>query len=88
MRLAQIQDEVINTAHAEGRVDPNAFSRLLHHDLEDVHAAIRELLGRGLLESAEGDTYSLTDEGKALHRAQEDARRAAVVSRSSSWQRR
>jgi hypothetical protein len=88
MQITQIQKEVIDTAHAEGRVDPSAFSRLLLHDLDDVHAAIRDLSERGLLESAEGDTFCLTDEGQALHRAQEDARRAAVVSRTSSWQRR
>lgn len=88
MQITQIQDEIIDTAHAEERVDPTTFSRLLHHDFDDVHAAIRDLSERGLLESADGDTFRLTDEGQALHRAREDARRAAVVSRTSSWQRR
>ncbi|MEX2106284.1 MAG: hypothetical protein WD810_05240 [Solirubrobacterales bacterium] len=88
MQITQVQDEIINTAHTEGRIDPATFSRLLLHDLNDVHAAIRDLSERGLLESAEGDAFRLTDEGQALHRAQEDARRAAVVSRTSSWQRR
>ena len=88
MQITRIQDEIIGTAHAERRVDPSTFSRLLLHDFDDVHAAIRDLSERGLLESADGDTFCLTDEGQALHQAQEDARRAAVVSRTSSWQRR
>jgi Mn-dependent DtxR family transcriptional regulator len=88
MQTTQIQNEIIDTAHAEGRVDPNTFARLLLHDLDDVHAAIRDLSEQGLLESAEGDTFRLTSEGQALHRAQEEAHRAAVVSRTSSWQRR
>jgi hypothetical protein len=43
MQITQIQEEIIGTAHAEGRVDPSTFSRLLLHDFDDVHAAIRDL---------------------------------------------
>jgi Mn-dependent DtxR family transcriptional regulator len=88
VQLTQIQDEVISTAHSEGRVDPTTFARLLRHDLEDVHAAISDLVDRGLAAAAEGDTYCLTDQGETVHRAREETHRAAVVSRTASWQRR
>jgi len=88
VQLTQIQDEIIDTAQSQGRVDPATFARLLLHDLDDVHAAIDELVSRGLVTTAEGGTFCLTDQGEAVHRAQEDARRAAVISRTRSWQRR
>jgi Mn-dependent DtxR family transcriptional regulator len=86
MQLTQLQDEVIDAAYSQA-VDPSVFARLLLHDLEDVHDAINELVGKGLLEGTEQDTYCLTDQGQALHRAQGKAHRAAVVSRTRSWQR-
>jgi Mn-dependent DtxR family transcriptional regulator len=88
VQLTQIQDEVIDKAHCEGQVDPANFARLLLHDLDDVHAAISDLVNRGLLTGAEGDTYRLTDQGEAVHRAQEDAHRAAVIARTGTWQPR
>jgi len=88
VQLTQLQDEVVNAARSEGRVDPATFARLLHHDLEDVYAAISDLIDRGLMVAAEGDTYRLTDQGEAVHREQEEARRAAVVRRTRSWQQR
>lgn len=88
MQLTQIQDEVIDKAHCEGQVDPASFARLLLHDLDDVHAAIKDLINRGLVAAAEGDTYRLTDQGEAAHRALEDAHRAAVISRTPTWQPR
>lgn len=88
MPLAQIQHEVIDAAHSEGEVAPTTFARLLLHDLDDVHAAIRDLVNRGLLAAAEGGTYRLTDQGEAVHRAQEDAHRAAVIGRTQTWQPR
>jgi Mn-dependent DtxR family transcriptional regulator len=87
VQLTQIQDEVIDMAHSEGQVDPNTFAHLLLRDRDSVHAAIRDLVDQGLLESAEGDSYRLTDQGEAVHRAREQAHRAAVVSRTRSWQR-
>lgn len=86
MQFTQLQDEVIDAAHSQA-VDPSVFARLLLHDLEDVHDAIDDLVGKGLLEGAEQDTYRLTDQGQALYRAQEKAHRTAVVSRTRSWQR-
>jgi hypothetical protein len=88
VQLPQIQDEVIDTAHSQGRVNPDSFARLLLHDLDDVHAAITDLVNQGLVAPAEGDTYRLTDQGEAIHREREQAHRAAVVSRTQSWQRR
>jgi Mn-dependent DtxR family transcriptional regulator len=88
VRLTQIQDEIIDTAHSQGQVDPATFARLLLHNLDDVHAAINELVNRGLLAAAEGDTFCLTDQGEAAHRAREDAHRADVISRTRSWQSR
>lgn len=87
MQLTQIQNEVIGAAHSESQVDPITFAGLLLHDLDDVHAAISDLVDRGLVAAAEGDTFRLTDQGEAVHRAQEDAHRADVVSRTRSWQR-
>lgn len=86
MQFTQLQDEVIDTAHSEGRVDPNVFARLLLHDLGDVHAAIRDLVVRGLLESADGDAYQLTAEGRAVHRAREKAHNDAVKMKARTWQ--
>lgn len=88
MQLTQIQDEIIDTAHSQDQIDPATFARLLLHDLDDVHAAINDLVNRGLVTAAEGDTFRLTDQGKAVYRAQEDAHRAAVISRTRTWQRR
>ncbi len=85
VQLTQLQDEVVDTAHSQSQFDPSVFARLLLHDIDDVHAAIRDLIDRGLLERAEGDTYRLTDQGEAVHRAQEQAHRATVVRLSSSW---
>jgi Mn-dependent DtxR family transcriptional regulator len=87
VQFTQLQDEVIDTAHSQGQIDPATFARLLLHDLDDVHAAISDLVDRGLVAAAEGDTYRLTDQGEVVHRAQEEAHRAAVVSRTRSWQR-
>lgn len=87
MQFTQIQNEIIDTANSQGQIDPATFARLLLHDLDDVHAAINDLINRGLLAAAEDDTYRLTDQGEAAHRAQEEADRAAVVARTSSWQR-
>ena len=84
--MTQLQDEVIDAAHSQA-VDPSVFARLLLHDLEDVHDAINDLVGKGLLEGTKQDTYCLTDQGEALHRAREKADRAAVVRRTRSWQR-
>jgi hypothetical protein len=81
VRLTQIQDEVIDTAHCEGKIDPGIFARLLLHELDDVQAAISDLVSQGLLAAVEGGTYQLTDRGRAVHRAQEDAHRAAVIRR-------
>lgn len=88
MRLAQIQNEIIETAHSQGQVDPAAFARLLLHDVDDVQTAIRDLINRGLVAAGEGDTFRLTDQGEAVHRAQKDAHRAAVISRTRTWQPR
>lgn len=88
MQFTRIQDEVIDKAHGEGQVDPTSFARLMLHDLDDVHAAIKDLINRGLVAAAEGDAYRLTDQGEAVHRALEDARRAAVISRTQTWQPR
>lgn len=88
MRLTPIQDEVINRAHCEGKVNPDTFARLLHHDPADVRAAISDLINRGLLAAAEGDTFRLTDQGEAVHRRKEEADRAAVISRTRTWQPR
>jgi Mn-dependent DtxR family transcriptional regulator len=87
MQITQIQNEIIGEAHTEGQIKPDDVVRLLLHDPKDVNAAIQDLVNRGLLENTEGDAYRLTDQGQAVHRAQEDAHRAAVISRTSSWQR-
>lgn len=87
VQLTQLQDEVIDKAHAEGQVRPDDVVRLLLHNRDDVLDAIRDLVNRGLVAAAEGDTYRLTDQGEAIHRAREEAHRAAVVSRTRSWQR-
>jgi Mn-dependent DtxR family transcriptional regulator len=73
VQFTQLQDEVIDTAHSQGKVDPATFARLLLHDLDDVHAAISDLVNRELLAAAEGDTYRLTEQGEAVHRAREEA---------------
>jgi Mn-dependent DtxR family transcriptional regulator len=88
VQLTEIQDEVIERAHGEGKVDPATFARLMHHDPDDVHAAIDDLVNRGLVIAAEGDTFRLTDQGEAHHRRQEDAHRAAVIARTRTWQPR
>lgn len=88
VQLSQIQEEVIDKAHCEGRVDPTSFARLMLHDLDDVQAAINDLVNRGLVVASEGDAYRLTEQGEATHRAQEEAHRAAVVSRIQTWQPR
>jgi hypothetical protein len=86
VKLTQIQDEVIDTAHCEGKVEPATFARLMLYDLDDVHAAINDLVNRGLVSAAEGDAFHLTDRGEAVHRRQEEADRAAVIDRT--WQPR
>lgn len=85
MEFTQIQSEIIDAAHSEGQIDPAAFARLLHHDLDDVHAAINDLVNRGLVAATAGDTFRLTDQGEAVHRAREDARRADVIRRTRTW---
>ena len=84
--LTQLQDEVIDTAHAEGQVKPDAVARLLLHDLGEVHTAIRGLAEQGLVESADGGAYQLTTEGRAVHRAREKAHRDAVRMNTRTWQ--
>jgi len=81
----QLQDEIIDTAHSAGELDPVTFARLLLHNLDDVHAAIRDLVDRGWLAAAEGDTYRLTEQVEDHHRARVSRHRAAVISRSRSW---
>jgi hypothetical protein len=88
VQLSQIQDEVIDKAHCEGKVDPASFADTMVHDLDDVQAAINDLVNRGLVAAAEGDTYRLTEQGEARHRAQEKAHRAAVIARTEFWQPR
>jgi predicted transcriptional regulator len=88
VQLTQIQKEIIDAAHSEGQVDPATFARLKDHELDDVQADIDDLVSRGLVASAENDTFRLTDQGKAVHREQEDARRAAVIRRTGTWQPR
>lgn len=83
-----MQDEVIDTTHSEGTIDPASFARLHLQDLNSVHAAIRELAEQGLLECAEGDAYRLTKQGEAIHRAREQAHRADALRRTRSWQSR
>lgn len=88
MKLTQIQDEVIDKAHCEGKVEPATFARLMLYDLDEVHAAINDLVNRGLVAAAEGDTFHPTDRGEAVHRRQEEADRAAVIDRTRTWQPR
>lgn len=88
VQLSQLQDEVIDKAHCEGKVDPATFARLMLHDLDDVHVAINDLVNRGLVAAAEGDTFHLTDQGEAVYRRQEEADRAAVIDRTQTWQPR
>lgn len=88
VQFTQIQDGVIDKAHCEGKVDPTTFARLMLHDLADVHAAINDLVNRGLVVAAEGDTFHLTDRGEAVHRWKEEADRAAVIARTPTWQPR
>ena len=88
MQLTQIQNEIIDTAHSQGEVDPATFARLMLHEPDDVQAAISELVNRGMVAAAEGGNFHLTDQGKAVHQAQEETRRADVVSRTGTWQRR
>lgn len=88
MKLTQIQDEVIDKAHCEGKVEPATFARLMLYDLDEVHAAVNDLVNRGLVAAAEGDTFHLTDRGEAVHRRQEEADRAAVIDRTRTWQPR
>ncbi len=85
VKLTQIQNEVIDKAHCEGKVEPAAFARLMLYDLDDVHAAINDLVNRGLVAAAEGDTFHLTDQGEAAHRRQDEADRAAVIGRTRTW---
>lgn len=88
MQLTQIQDEVIDKAHAEGQVRPGDVERLLLHDLDDVHAAVGDLIVRGLMERADGDAYRLTAEGQAIHRAREKVHSDAVKMKTRIWQPR
>jgi len=88
VQLSQIQDQIIDKAHCEGKVDPATFASGMLHDLNDVHAAISDLVNRGLVAAAEGDTFHLTDQGEAFHRRQEEADRAAVIDRTQTWQPR
>jgi Mn-dependent DtxR family transcriptional regulator len=86
LQLTQLQNEILGTAHSEGRVHPSTFSSRLLHDLNDVHAAVSDLVGRGLVVAAKGDTYRLTERGDAAHRAREKKHRAAKISRTRTWQ--
>lgn len=88
MQFTQIQNEIIDTAHSQGQVDPATFARLMLYEPDDVQAAISELVNRGLVAAAEGDNFHLTDQGGAVHRGQEEAHRADVISRTGTWQRR
>lgn len=88
MQPSELQDEIIDTAHSQGQLDPMPFARLLLHDIDDVRAAIHSLVDRGWLVAAEDDTYRLTEPGERYHRARASKHRAAVVSRTLSWQRR
>lgn len=86
--MTQIQDEIIDKAHSEGHVDPATFAAGMSHKLDDVQAAIDNLVSRGLVASAEDGKFRLTDQGENVHRAQEAAHRAAVVRRTDTWQPR
>jgi hypothetical protein len=88
VQLTQLQDEVTNVAHCEGHVDPASFAGRLLHNLADVDTAIEGLVNRGLMAATEGDTFGLTDQGEAVHRAQEDGHRADVINRTRTWQSR
>jgi len=85
LQLTQVQNEILDTAHSEGRVHPSTFASRLLHDLNEVHAAISDLVGRGLV-VAEGDTYRLTERGDAAHGARVKQHRTAVISRTRTWQ--
>jgi hypothetical protein len=87
VQFTQIQDEIIEKAHCEGKVDPAAFAGLAQ-DPNDVHAATNDLVNRGLVAAAEGGTFRLTGQGEAFHRAKQEAHRAAVISRTRTWQPR
>jgi Mn-dependent DtxR family transcriptional regulator len=88
VQSTQIQNEIIDTAHSQGQVDPATFARLMLYEPDDVQAAISDLVSRGLVAAAEGGNFHLTDQGEAVHRAQEDAHRADVISHTGTWQRR
>lgn len=88
MQFIQIQNEIIDTAHSQGQVDPATFARLMLYEPDDVQAAISELINRGLVAAAEGGNFHLTDQGEAVHQAQEESHRADVISRTGTWQRR
>jgi Mn-dependent DtxR family transcriptional regulator len=85
LQLTPLQNEILATAHAEGRVQPSIFASRLLHNLNDVHAAISDLVDEGLA-VAEGDTYRLTERGDAAHRARMKQHRADVLSRTGTWQ--
>jgi len=53
VQFTQIQNEIIDTAHSQGQVDPATFARLMVYEPDEVQA-----------------------------------RRADVVSRTGTWQRR
>jgi hypothetical protein len=88
VQFTQIQDEIIEKAHCEGKVDPAAFAGQMAHDPDDVHAATNDLVNRGLVAADEGDTFRLTDQGEAFQRAKEEAHRATVIDRTRTWQPR
>lgn len=88
MQLTQIQNEIIDTAHSQGQIDPATFARSMLYEPDDVWTAITELVNWGLMAAAEGDNFHLTDQGEAVHRAQEEAHRGDVISRTGTWQRR
>jgi Mn-dependent DtxR family transcriptional regulator len=86
VQLTQLQDEVIDKVHAEGQVKPDDVARLLLHDLDDVRAAIRDLVDGGLLEDAGDNVYRLTADGQAVHQAREKAHSDAVKMNTRTWQ--
>jgi Mn-dependent DtxR family transcriptional regulator len=88
MQFPQIQNEILDSAHSQGQVDPGTFARLMRYESDDVQAAISDLVNRGLMAAAEGGKFQLTGQGEAAHRAQEEAHRADVISRTGTWQPR
>jgi Mn-dependent DtxR family transcriptional regulator len=88
VEFTEIQEHVFEKVRCEGRVDPLALARLMQFAPDDVQAAADDLVNRDLIEHIGGDAYRLTETGKAMHRAREDAHRATVIARTGTWQPR